>query len=229
MVRAVENPGTWPDGIMQLLDDHHVVVLCDEHAARRSVAGALRQRLESLGDTRVIELEGSRSQSLDGFFRELERHVPKHPHEVSLQESPVVALTHPGSGRNRTGPIASTLWDPTGYGSLAQVFRDRLGRCLHKREYVIWHDADVMLEHDVALFGALVNALLGVAAEREHISLDRLLLQRIVFLGGEKLGAYAEDPNGQFSRWLEDPEGSPLWEVMSVLLRPPVLTYRVNG
>ena len=113
--------------------------------------------------------------------------------------------------------------------SVIDVLRSSGATRGHKREYFLWHEAEALLEADVRLFGALVDAFLGVAAEREHISADRLVLQRVVFLGGSKLGAYAEDPCGQLRRWLEEQDGSPFWEVLSVVERPPVITYRVDG
>src|SRR5207247_6640689 len=92
-----------------------------------------------------------------------------------------------------------------------------------KRGYFLWRQADPLLDADVNMFSALVNAFLAVAAEREHISADRLLIQRVVFLGGAKLGAYAEDARGQFCRWLDDDDGSPFWEVINVVQRPAVI------
>jgi hypothetical protein len=96
-----------------------------------------------------------------------------------------------------------------------------------RRRYVIWEDADVLLESDVALFGQLVNALLSVAAEFEHLDPDPLVLQRVVFLGGDKLGAYAEDETGQFRSWLVD--GDCFWDVHACVDRPSVLTCRLDG
>jgi hypothetical protein len=58
---------------------------------------------------------------------------------------------------------------------------------------------------------------------------NALVLQRVVFIGSSKLGAYAEDHNGQFNRWLDDSEESPFWEVASIIERPPVLTFRIDG
>jgi hypothetical protein len=91
----------------------------------------------------------------------------------------------------------------------------------------------------VDLFRRLVNALFAVAAETECVSLDPVVLQRVVMLGGSKLGAYAEDDTGQFNRWLiEDADDatsdsrrteSLFWEVQNVIERPPVLVYRMDG
>lgn len=105
-----------------------------------------------------------------------------------------------------------------------------------KRMYFLWHDADVALDADVKLFSRLVNALCSVAVEHEHINPHRLILQRSVFVGNSKLGAYVEDQRGQFSRWLVDnetlcgdEEESMFWEAQSCIDRPPVLTYRIDG
>jgi hypothetical protein len=98
-----------------------------------------------------------------------------------------------------------------------------------KHQFFFWPDADALLDADVRLFGRVVNALMSVAAEREHVSTEVLALQRFVFLGGSKLGAYAEDAHGQFHEWLVERGSTPFWEVVSCLARPPVLTFRLDG
>jgi hypothetical protein len=98
-----------------------------------------------------------------------------------------------------------------------------------RRRHILWPDADLVLETDVRLFGRLAGALLGVAAEHEHVSPDVLLLQRVVFLGGEKLGAYADQATGELQSWLTDGDASPFAEVAARLTRPPVITYRLDG
>lgn len=206
----------WPDGIIQLLDDHHLVVLSDSSAARRQFAGTLKSHLEDLPDTQVIAIDGTAATDLHSFCRQLEKRLaaPHAPHDQH---------------HHRHG--ASPWWRDV--QSVIKVLRDS-GRTegggeAPKRRYFLWHEAHVMLEADVELFAHLVNALFAVAAEFEHTNLEPLLLQRVVFIGGAKLGAYAEDVNGQFCKWLEDEEGSPFWEVASVMDRPPVLTYRIDG
>lgn len=96
-------------------------------------------------------------------------------------------------------------------------------------QYVIWRNADAMLEHDVHLFSEVVNALMGVAAEREHIDPDMLELQRFIFIGGEKLGAYAEEDGGQFRTWLATNGSASLAALKDYVPRPPVLTLRLDG
>ena len=95
--------------------------------------------------------------------------------------------------------------------------------------YLLWQDADVLLEADVELFGRITNVLLAVATEHEQLNPDVLTLQRTVFLGSDKLGAYAELEHAQFQVWLEEDEQPDLWEIEACVPRPPVLTYRLEG
>jgi hypothetical protein len=103
--------------------------------------------------------------------------------------------------------------------------------------YVIWDRADVLLEADVHAFSQITNTLLAVAALSEHLDPDVLRIQRVVFLGDDKLGAYAEDSSGQFRVWLDDDvdegvdedDGDALWRITTCVPAPPVLTYRLNG
>jgi len=208
MAFATFDSTTWPQGIIQLLDDHHLVVLSDNPRARHQFSHTLSQHLSAISDTQVVSIDGKDATNLSSFCRQIE-------HRLAAGEAGSIG------GANEV----NTWWRDI-HSVIEALRRNSSGP---KRRYFIWNDADVMLEADVDLFCRLVNALLGVAAECEHVSLDPVMLQRVVFLGGNKLGAYAEDQSGQFCRWLEDEEDSPFWEVASVVTRPPVLTYRIDG
>ena len=213
---AVFESTSWPDGLIQLLDDHHVAILCDEGRARHHAERAIHEQLSRLPESRVIDIDCAAARDLPSFCKQLEPHFADRkprPEQWWRDVNSVIDLLR-GSD---TG---------TAQGSAFPLAGSEIGV---KREYFLWHEAECLLETDLALFSALVNAFLGVAAEREHISAERLLIQRVVFFGGAKLGAYADDPKGQFSCWLKDDEGSPLWEVISVVERPMVITYRVDG
>lgn len=247
MTPAALESTSWPDGLIQLLDDHHVAVLCDDGHGRRRAARILQQHLSGLADTRVIDIDCSAATDLPSFCKQLEPHFPDRP----ITPSPwwrdinnVIDLLRSAGAGSRAGgsfhEIMETPRGPRAGDSHANSNADenaagmtstppRRSTMTLKREYFLWHEAEALLETDVELFGALVNAFIGVAAEREHVSVDRLLIQRVVFLGGAKLGAYAEDSNGQFCRWLEEDQGSPFWEVISVVERPAVIAYRVEG
>jgi hypothetical protein len=197
----------WPDGIIQLLDDHHLVVLSDDAAQCGRFAASLAQQLGVMGDTDVIGIDGTLATDLPSFCRQLEGQFPARR----------------GGGSSLD---ANPWWRDM--QSVIAVMRNASSG--PKRRYFLWREADAMLEADVSLFGRLVNAMLSVAAECEHVNLDPVVVQRVIFLGGAKLGAYAEDATGQFCRWLEEPGGeSPFWEVRSVLEHPPVIAYRIDG
>ena len=96
-----------------------------------------------------------------------------------------------------------------------------------KHQYFIWREADGLIEHDPELFGCLANAFFAVAADREYVSPDVLVLQRLVLLGGESLGRYAQNEDGQLRTWLLNHDAAPVREVAAFMDRPPVLVYRM--
>jgi hypothetical protein len=203
MPRTAIDSIDWSQDIAPLLDDHHMVVLSDSAEVRSRFALALRHHLQSQADTTVLEIDGTQAPDIPSFCRLLEAELPP-----------------------REARVAPSWWRDVHH------VIELLTRAPHerRREYLLWRDADVMLEADVTMFGRLVNALFGSAAEREHVSPKPLVLERVIFTGGAKLGAYAEDTHGQFCRWLEDDDAdSPVWEVASVLERPPVIVYRIDG
>jgi hypothetical protein len=191
-----ESP-SWPTGVTQLLDEHHLVVLADRPARRAEFARSLSAHLETVPDAVTIDIPGQRATSLPDFCEVL---------------SEVLHLAR---------PIAPSM------DGLIRLLRTDPLQTRH--QYFIWHDADALLEADVKLFSRLVNALLSVAAEFEYVNPDALTLQRMVFLGGDKLGAYAEDESGQFCTWLTEGGSTRFWEVTSCVPRPPVLAYRLDG
>jgi len=201
---------TWPDGVIQLLDDHHLVALSSDDQARRQFGKSLSNQLRLIAETHVAEMEGSKTVDLPSFCRELEREL-----RVPASGSQPSGLHSPGSH----------AWWQDIQSFIAGL---RIACAGPKRRFFIWHDADVMLGADPELFCRIVNAFFGVAAECEHVSLDPLVVMRMVFIGGPKLAAYAEDGHSQFCKWLEDEENSPFWEVMSIVDRPPVIAYRIS-
>ena len=193
-----------PTEIIQLLDDHHVVLLADDDQVRARYCAQLRDQLEALPGSRVIRISTGTQSPIDGF-------------------TAAYADQYRGSA----------LLDGT-LPALASVLRDgvaeseSLNACRH--EYIVWCDADLALEADVAEFGRVVNTLLAAAAEHEYVDPDVLVLQRIVFAGSAKLGAYAEEAMGQFRSWLTDDEiTGPSADVVRCMAQPPVISYRIDG
>jgi hypothetical protein len=205
---GVPETETWPDEVVQLLDDHHLVVCANDPDAAARFGDTLERRLRQLAETEVVVIDGSRATDVTSFCKQIERQIVPRAQRREMVQS-----------RSWWRDIASVI-------HLLRNAADVAGAPKHR--YFIWRQADVLLLEDAALFSRLVNALLGAAAEQEHITPQSLVLQRVVFLGSDALADYAEKPDGQFHRWLDE-DGSPCWEVASVLEGPPVLTYRLEG
>jgi hypothetical protein len=144
---------------VQLLDEAHLVAISAAPRRRMHFAGSLGQFLQGLRDAEVCTLYGRFITDLDSFCYQLER-----------------AVAGPAVERRIDG-----LRGVTSLLRSREVFR---GRPASKFRFYIWHDADVLLGENEALFGRLVDAMAGVAAEAEYVSDDLLMIHRTVFVGG---------------------------------------------
>jgi hypothetical protein len=188
-----------PAGIVQLLDEHHLVVVGSTRDIRRRWISGLTSRIECLEGTRIIHLDSGTDPSLAGLLQQLDRALPQ------LRIRP----------RNMSG--------------LVRAFQ-RLTTA-DRRMFILWENADGMLEDNVELFGEVADTLLSSAVQHEYLSDDRLTLDRVVFTGGDKLGAYAEEDGGQFRSWrttASEPGGATI-EVRTINRRPRVLVFRLDG
>lgn len=187
-----------PSEIIQLLDEHHLVVLADASALRADFMRTLSDSLEAMPATELIAVDGRKTTDFESFCRQLTRH------RYDIDE-----------------PCDSVA-------ALIEHLRRWPGQPHHR--YLLWSDADVLLDADVELFGRVLNAICLVAAAFEHLEADSLVLHRLILTGGSKLGAYAEDVRGQLSAWRDDDaEAEPLlMQVRPILARPPVLVYRLE-
>ncbi len=193
----------WQADVTQLLDEHHLVAWSEIPQRRTQFAVSLGQFLGSQRDTEVCVFYGKHITDLDSFCYQLERAIP--------------------------GPSLDRKIDgPAGVVSLLRARASFRGRPESKYRFYIWHDADVLLRANHVLFGQLVDALAGVAAEAEYVSDDLLLLHRAVFVGGSILDIYGEDPRGQFISWRADDLGEPFWKVVTGIEAPPFLRYRID-
>lgn len=193
----------WQADVTQLLDEHHLVAWSDLPQRRMQFAVSLGQFLGSQRDTEVCVFYGKYITDLDSFCHQLERNVP--------------------------GPSLQRRLE--GGGGIADLLRQRAsfrGRPETKHRFYIWHDADVLLRANHKLFGRIVDAISGVAAEAEYVSEDMLLLHRAVYVGSSVLDVYAEDPRGQFQSWADDGHGDPFWKVVTNIERPMFLRYRID-
>ncbi len=201
---APQGIGTgWQPDVVQLLDENHLVAWSDHARIRLDFGTSLGRFLAAQADTEVCHFYGRYVTCLDSFCHQLER------------------LLH--------GPALDRRIDgPRGVTSLLRM-RDPSGPARPSRfRFYIWHDADVMLRENRTLFGRLVDAMAGVAAEAEYASDDMLLLQRCVFVGSDLLRSYADDSGGQFKQWMLDEFDEPFWQVVTGLDAPRFLRFDVD-
>jgi hypothetical protein len=198
VVRHTDTPfgrSGWQADVLQAMETGHLVAWSQTPRTSVQFASGLAQFLRELRETEVLSLYGRYITDLESFCHQLERLLP--------------------------GPRLERRIDgPRGVTAMLRRRQDYPGRSASRFRYYIWHDADTLLRADARLFGHLVDALAGVAAEAEFVSDELLLLHRVVLAGGPVLGAYAEDPRGQLCRWLDDGLGEPFWQIVTGLDRP---------
>lgn len=196
----------WQPDVAQMLDEHHLIATSGVARRRLHFAASLAQFLDSLRDTEVCVFYGQFIRDLDSFCHQLERAIPGEPLE-----------------RRVSGPRSVTAHLRT-----RQTYP---GRPPSRYRYYIWHDADELVRSDRALFGRLVDALAGVAAEAEYVDDDALLIHRSVFIGGPPLEGYAADEGGQFHVWLDDGHGNgeAFWKVVTGIEIPPMRRLLIDS
>lgn len=196
-----EEVADWLLDLGQLLEEKHVVAWSRSAGDRNLFASQIAAHFVSNRENHVIQFHGSKMTDRYTFCAQLGRAL----------------------GRRN---IRSAI---DGEGGVVESLRDSLESASCKRRYFIWHDAHVMLHEDPRLFSRLVDALAGVCALSEYASEDRLVIQRLVFVGAPSLDVYAEDPRGQFRRWLSEKGEKPLWQCVTALARPPFLQYAIDA
>lgn len=194
----------WQPGVVQLMDEDHLVAWSGSARKRLGFAASLTHFLESLRFAEVCVLYGRFIRDLDSFCHQLERAIPGEPLERRVD-------------------------GPSGVAALLRSRQTLPGRAPARYRYYIWHDADVLLEADADLFARLVDVMTGVAAEAEYVDDDLLLIHRVLFLGSPVLAASAADESGPFRNWHDDGTGMPFWEVVTGLLEPPIAGFDIDA
>lgn len=198
----------WASDAAQLLEERHLVAWSASAPARGQFVRQLGAYLSSLADTETVVIDGSRVESAEQFASQLwvrpaEDAVRKFNFGAGLGDEQLVV------------------------DALRRRHLGRAGRAF-KRRFILWNDANATLAKSPALFGRLVDAVLGVAAEDEYASEEVLLIQRAIFVGSAALDVYAEDPRGQFRSWLGDGRHPALWHVITGVDKPAVLSRPIE-
>ncbi len=197
-------PLDWQPEALQLLDEHHLVAWSHSVRTRTAFAAGLSQFLASQRDLSVCVLHGRSITNLDALCQQLERQIPGPPLDRRIGGS-------------------------SGVIELLRSRDQRPGRPAPRQRVILWSDADILLRADCELFGRVVDALTGVAAEMEYSSDDQLLLQRTVFVGAPALDMYADDASGQFCGWRCADDSEAFWTVVSGLERPPMMRVHIDS
>ena len=201
-------PSEWLAAAAAALEESHLAAWTASAPLRERFGLEMTWYLQHLPQTQTVAIHGGGATDLEGLCRQLEPAFPDAgPLERAVEGKRGIIDTL------RRRPSESVLLGSAG---------------LVKHRYLVWRDADAMLTSDPALFGRLVDAMVGVAAESEYASEDRLLIQRVLFIGSEPLRTYADDPNGQFRRWLSEGPGEPFWSTVSGITTPPVKRFEIR-
>ncbi len=192
-----------------LLEEHHLTAWTRRIADRERFGLQLAAKLRLLSDTQVCLIAGGVIHDLATFCKQLGRALMK---SADLAREP-----HVGEHIRGRGGVNDHLRNRVG---------DQPGHTACKRRFYIWMDAEHLLKANAELFGELVNALTGVAAQTEYVSPDLLFIQRAVWIGGPSLSAYFENAQSPMQCWLNESEGheehKPFWRSVTGLARPPV-------
>lgn len=193
----------WQSEALALLDERHLVAWSASESERAAFAASLTQYLGSQPDTGVITLYGREIRGLDDFCHQLERSIPVHR-------------------------LLRRVDGPDGVTEALRSRRSFGVRPVGRQRYIIWNEADALLDASPELHADLVDALLGVSAEMEYASDDVLMIQRVLFVGGERLREAASAPGGAFRAWRSVSGELPFWRVVTGVERPPLLSLPVS-
>jgi hypothetical protein len=188
--QTFEMAGEWYPAAEALLDEHHVVAVCDDEASRVRFGSHVAIQAEQQTHVEVGQIYGR-------FVRDLRE------------------LAHMLS---RGLPLDRTV-EPT-INDITEALRTHRPQTRHR--YLIWHDSDVMAGESPDDFWRAADAMMGVAAEGEYSEEDRLIITRVLFIGGASL---LRSP--ALRGWWADGGGQPLWQVVSGMIAPPVKAVRI--
>jgi hypothetical protein len=206
----------WLVDTLQLLDEHHLCLWDERPGARDELLRAMFGAWPGLRDSQLGVIDCTQVHDLASFSAELRL-------ALSDASGPVAAATSDG------GPIRGPLEGALGaLQALRCVPIGESGRPIRRR-YLVWREAHDLLRRDPRLFGQVVDAVLGSAAESELVSEDLLLIQRSVFIGRASLDIYAEDPRGQFRSWFTEHGEDPLWRCVTGVDRPRLLSVPLSA
>ncbi|MEO1534307.1 MAG: hypothetical protein AAFS11_01925 [Planctomycetota bacterium] len=200
---SIAPPG-WEAEVARLTETRHLAAWSNQPDERIVFAARLGAFWQGQAGVEVIRLFGRAIRTIDDVCEQLERSIPA--------DEPM---------RRQVG----------GRAGIAARLRHRIdvpGMATSQYRYIIWHDADDVIDADPGLFAAVADSISGVAAESEFVCDDLLLLTRAVYVGGSALAELSQDEQGPFRQWQHDGVSEPFWRVVSGIDRPPVLAASIG-
>ncbi len=182
--------GTWQPEVLAKLESHHIAAWAGDSASRTRFGASLQRFLVAQSGTEVCVLHGRNILDLEGLCSQLERLFP------------VDQLARSVDGAN----------------GLASILRNRgVGhqRVPMRQRFFLWHDADVLIRHNPELFNQVAEVIAGVSAEMEFAGDGGLMIQRCIYMGGQRLADMARNPESNLNRWSDDGPGIPFWALVS--------------
>lgn len=186
----------WPQRVLEILEERHLAAWSASARSRTDFAATLTQQLAAQRGLALCVLQGRAITSLDALCHQIERQIPGPP-------------------------LDRRIGGAYGLTSLLREHDAAPGRPAPRMRVFLWNDADILLRADEELFGRVVDAIAGTAAEHEFATDDHLLIQRAVFVGGPTLEAYSADPRGQFQCWNAPADDEAFWSIVTGVQRPP--------
>lgn len=199
----VFEPVSWHAEVRARLEDRHLVACSDDTALRMRFAVGMQRYLAMQPLTSVCVLHGRAISTIDDLCDQLERMIP-------------------------VTKLARTIDGPHGVASLLRSRTSMMGHGMERARVFVWHDADLLVRRDRALFNDVVEVLSGVSAELEYSDEGSVLVQRGVYVGGSKLEEEARRSDSRLNSWSDDGSGIPFWGLVSGLNAPRTALCRVD-
>ena len=80
----------------------------------------------------------------------------------------------------------------------------------------VWHDADLLVRRNRALFQDIAEVMAGVSAEMEYADDGAVLVQRCVYVGSPAIEREARRVDSRLNSWGGSVSGEiPFWELVS--------------
>lgn len=199
----VFEPVSWHAEVRARLEDRHLVAWSDDQALRMRFAVGLQRYLATQPLTGVCVLHGRAISTIGDLCDQLERLIP-------------------------ASRLARTIDGPHGVASLLRSRTSLMGHGMERARIFVWHDADLLVRRDRALFNDVVEVIAGVSAELEYSDEGSVLVQRGVYVGGSRLEEEARRTDSRLNSWTSDGSGIPFWGLVSGLNAPRTALCRVD-